>query len=215
MRAPPFAGNDNWYRFLLHKLTSGCTSGELILNNDVTFVTFSYDVSLEIELYRGLGHLAKFSEYAEKFITDNDRILHVYGRVRKDPPWELTDVNWKAFGGVSRAAAMSQINPPKFWTDAKTILDHAFEASRGLQIIAPEKALAENAPVPDHIQKARTAIAEAECLYILGYGFDPLNSSLLKLSESLNMNRSTKSVMFTNYLNSGVINKNAARLFAM
>src|SRR6266850_1104004 len=97
-RAALYGGNDNWYRFLLHKLTSGCPNGEALLSNNVTFVTFNYDVSLEIELYRGLGHLARFSNYAEKFISENDRILHVYGRLRKDPPWQLTDINWETFG---------------------------------------------------------------------------------------------------------------------
>src|SRR5207244_349219 len=85
---------------------------------------------------------------------------------------------------------------------------------QGLEIIAPEKALAEGA-VPDHIQKARKAISEAECVYILGYGFDQLNSELLKLTEYLRMNRNAKAVMFTNYDNSGVVNKNAARLLGL
>ena len=201
-------GNDNWYRFLLHKLTSGCPNGEMLLSNNVTFVTLNYDVSLEIELYRGLGHLARFSEYAERLITENDRIIHVYGRLRKDPPWQLMGINWETFGRISLAGStLAQTSPPQFWTDVKTILDHAYEASQGLQIIAPEKAHAEIGSVPDHIQKAREAIAEAECVYILGYGFDPMNSDLLKLHEDLNMNHRSKTVMFTNYNNSGIINK--------
>ena len=97
----------------------------------------------------------------------------------------------------------------------RAILDHAYEASQGLQIIAPEKALAESGPVPDHVQKARKAIAEAECVYILGYGFDQMNSALLELPEYLKMDRGSKAIMFTNYNNSGVVNKNAARLFAL
>jgi hypothetical protein len=149
-RAVPQGGNDNWYRFLLHKLTSDCPNGETLLSNNVNFVTFNYDVSLEIELYRGLGHLAKFADYAEKLLTENDRILHVYGRLRKDPPWELTEVNWETFGRVSLAGGPSaQTKPPQFWTDVRAILDHAYEASQGLQIIAPEKALAERNTVPD------------------------------------------------------------------
>jgi hypothetical protein len=211
-----YGGNDNWYRFLLHKLTSACPSGEALLSNNATFVTFNYDVSLEIELYRGLGHLASFSDYAEKFITENDRILHVYGRLRKDPPWQLTDINWEAFGPVSRVGGTpAQTGSPQFWTDVTAILDHAYEASQGLQIIAPEKGLAKNRRVPDHIVKGRKAIAEAECIYILGYGFDQLNSNLLKLPENLNLDRNAKTVMFTNYNNSGVINKSAARLFGL
>jgi hypothetical protein len=151
-----YGGSDNWYRFLLHKLTSGCPNGGTLLSNNVTFVTFNYDVSLEIALYRGLTHLARFSDYAEQFITDNDRILHVYGQLRKDPPWQLAHINWEAFGRVSLAGGTAVMtNPPQLWTDVNAILDHAYEASRGLQIIAPEKALAENSAVPDHIAKGK------------------------------------------------------------
>jgi hypothetical protein len=207
--------NDNWYRFLLHKLTAGCPNGEALLSNKVTFVTFNYDVSLEIALYRGLGHLAKFSPYAEKFICEDERIIHVYGRLRKDPPWQLIDINWEAFGSVSVAGpGKAQTSPPKFWSDVSALLDHAYEASQGLQTIAPEKAVSEGGPVPDHIEKARKAIAQAECVYILGYGFDPLNSKLLNLhiQEYLQAN---KTIMFTNYKNSGIINKNVARLLRL
>jgi hypothetical protein len=94
----------------------------------------------------------------------------------------------ETFGGISLAgSALAQTNPPQFWTDVRAILDHAYEASQGLQIIAPEKALAEGGSIPGHIQKARKAIAEAECIFILGYGFDQMNSELLKLPEYLKM----------------------------
>jgi hypothetical protein len=208
--------NDNWYRFLLHKLTSGCPDSEAILKNNITFVTFNYDVSLEIALFRGLQHLDRFANYAEKFITENDRIIHVYGRLRKDPPWQLTQINWEALGGVSLVSgAVAQAGPPDFWTDVKALLDHAYEASQGLQTIAPDKTLGESGSIPDHIQKARKAIADAECVYILGYGFDELNNKLLQLPVHLNLSRNSKTVMFTNYRNSGVVNKNAARLFGL
>lgn len=42
-----------------------------------------------------------------------------------------------------------------------------------------------------------------------------LNSDLLGLAQHLNLRRNTKIVMFTNYENSGVVNKNAARLFGL
>jgi hypothetical protein len=208
--------NDNWYRFLVHKLTSGCVDGEALLKNNVTFVTLNYDVSLEIGLFSGIGNLARFTQQAEKFITESDRIIHVYGRLRKDPPWQLTDINWEAFGRVSLAGgAIVQPGPPQLWADVKAVLDHAYEASLGLQTIAPEKAPADSGSIPDHIQKARKAIAEAQCVYILGYGFDELNSKLLELPNHLDLRRNSKTVMFTNFENSGVVNKNAARLFAL
>jgi hypothetical protein len=215
-QAVVYGEKDNWHRFLLHKMTSGCPDRVTLLGNKVTFVTFNYDVSLDIGLYRGLRHSARFSNYAEKFITENDRIIHVYGQLRKDPPWRVTEIKWETFLSVSLArSVLPQTPPPQLWSDVRAILDHAHEASRGLKIIAPEKALAESDSVPEHIQKARKTIAEAECVYILGYGFDALNNALLELPKYLNRQRYNGSVMFTNYQNSGVINKTVARLFGL
>lgn len=44
--------NDNWYRFIIHKLVSGCEDADSLFKNQVTFVTFNYDVSLELELFK-------------------------------------------------------------------------------------------------------------------------------------------------------------------
>ena len=46
-------------------------------------------------------------------------------------------------------------------------------------------------------------------------GFEQMNSDLLEFSEYLNMDRSQKTITFTNYKNSGVVNKNAVRLFGL
>jgi hypothetical protein len=38
---------DNWYRFIVHNLVASCVNSDDLLNNDVMFVTFNYDTSLE------------------------------------------------------------------------------------------------------------------------------------------------------------------------
>ncbi|HXX83805.1 MAG TPA: hypothetical protein VEN29_07445, partial [Casimicrobiaceae bacterium] len=49
----------NWYRFILNKMLSGAYADpRRVLGNDVTFVTFNYDVSLERYLYMGLNSYA-------------------------------------------------------------------------------------------------------------------------------------------------------------
>jgi hypothetical protein len=65
------------------------------------------------------------------------------------------------------------------------------------------------------ILKRKEGIAEAGCIYIFGYGFDQVNNKWLNLSELLNVSRNSKTVMFTNYNNSGIINKISAHLFAL
>src|SRR6516165_7711266 len=54
--------DDDWYRFVLHKLAINCkSSNDLLKKNDVRFITFNYDVSLEIALSQGLKHIKQFT----------------------------------------------------------------------------------------------------------------------------------------------------------
>jgi hypothetical protein len=94
------------------------------------------------------------------------------------------------------------------WDRGKILLDRAFEASKGIEIIAPDKA-----EVNTQIERSRRLILEAECVYILGYGFDQVNNKVLDLPKSLRAGNNWKYVMFTNYGNRGSVNKNASRMF--
>jgi hypothetical protein len=55
------------------------------LRNNVSFVTFNYDTSLEYELYRSLRAISQFSEgnVIDKFF-EGDRFIHVYGKIRQN-----------------------------------------------------------------------------------------------------------------------------------
>ena len=193
--------NDNWCRFLIHKLVSGCLDGPALLDNNVNFITFNYDLSLERRLWSGLSALRQFEDVAAQFL--NGRIIRVYGKIResetevaKRKKWELNTI--RATLGIS----------PEGWQDGKEILDYAFAASKGIRTIAPKKAVA-----GPSIEKARRLISEAECVYILGYGFDDTNNQLLDLPNLLKASNKSKRVMFTNFENRGVVNKNASRMF--
>ena len=63
------------------------------------------------------------------------------------------------------------------------------------------------------MEAAKEALARANCVYILGYGFDENNSKLLELSKLLRLDGSRKAVLFTNYGNINRVNKNASRVF--
>jgi hypothetical protein len=43
----PVEYHDDWYRFIIHKLVYGCVSSADLLENNVRFITFNYDTSLE------------------------------------------------------------------------------------------------------------------------------------------------------------------------
>ena len=76
--------DDNWYRFLVHKLITNCSDSASLLSNKVNFITFNYDVSLEHHLFKALSSISMFNETDIKhFLTG--RFIHIYGKIREDP----------------------------------------------------------------------------------------------------------------------------------
>jgi hypothetical protein len=200
--------NDNWYRFLIHKLVTGCRDAESLLNNKVTFITFNYDVSLEYQLFRGLSALQQFSgnDTIRRFFEGN-RFIHIYGKVREDALAEPAPFNLGFIGG-SLHGAPPEPNSATYSNDIESFFDTIYEASKGIRTIAPHEKTVEAA-----VECARRAIAEANCVYILGYGFDENNSSLLELQKSLELQNTNKTVLFTNFGDNNRVNKKAARVF--
>ena len=198
---------NDWYRFIIHKLTAGCPDIPTFIQNEVSFITFNYDVSLEYELCRGLSALKRLSQNntIQTFLGEK-RITHVFGRIRQDP--------FLAPPQFDRQVLAGPVGDPKSaqqWLQSVELMDRIYEASSRLNIISPGKATAVSADIVE----ARRNIWEARCVYILGYGFDRANSELLELPEHLHLDRTEKMVMFTNYKDAGIVNKNAARLFGV
>ncbi len=201
---PPGKGQDDWYRFLIHRLTVGCKSPTDLSENKVTFVTFNYDVSLETRIVHNLSMIEKFGEQeASKFFWI-PRILHVYGCLRsvethsggRVPPYPMHGKAWS-------------VANHQFIVDA---LNLAYEASKRLRTIASEDKDAEM----NALSVAREVIEKAKTVYILGYGFDKENSRLLNIDSLLKYDhaRPMKRVMFTNYQDSNRVNKEASLLFS-
>jgi hypothetical protein len=196
--------SDNWYRFLIHKLVTGCADPKGLLSNKVTFITFNYDVSLEYQLFKGLSAIEHFSKdnLAERFF-ERDRVIHVYGKLRDNCIAEPPPIDLNLFGG-----AVPQPGPPDLWTGTKALFDTIYKASRQIRTMAPHEKIIDPA-----VEAARREIADANCVYILGYGFDEHNSRLLDLPNSLNLEKTHKTVMFTNFGNYNLVNKKASRVF--
>jgi hypothetical protein len=96
-RGPQYSENyrDNWYRYLLSKLMSECPTANALRENRITFVTFNYDVSLELQIYDGLTATSFFNnepKCIDNFFGDG-RFLHVYGSVRDCPPTKLEEAD--------------------------------------------------------------------------------------------------------------------------
>jgi hypothetical protein len=201
---------DNWYRFLIHKLVVGCPkSSDLFEKNDVTFVTFNYDVSLEYHLFRGLSAISLFKEgdIITKFFA-GERILHMYGTIRDMPFGDPPPFDLKLSSGALNPLERS--DPTRYWTANKNLFDTIYDASIGIRTIAPS----EKGILNEDVKAASTAIHDACCVYILGYGFDPANNELLDLRAAAADNQFTKrNILFTNFEDSGVVNTRASRTF--
>jgi hypothetical protein len=203
---------DDWYRFILHKLSMNFDKSTDIMKNQVQFVTFNYDVSLEYELDMGLRSISLFKpEDVELFLSD-ERILHVYGQVRKKAS-ALPPINLDLLSRNRGRAFQYQQDRGAMAAALKPLLDTVYDASKNLRVISPlDKDMDMKV-----IDAAKKAIADAACVYVLGYGFDENNSKRLDLFDSLKLNgRSTsdyKAVLFTNYGDINRVNKKASELF--
>ena len=199
---------DNWYRFLVHKLVTGCADGNDLLRNNVSFVTFNYDVSLEYELYRSLKAISQFSEgnVIDKFF-EGDRFIHVYGKIRQNVtdalPHKMLDLFAKPIIEPTHVS-----NFLDFCQEFNNLLDNSYEASKTIRTIAPHEKTTSG-----EITKAKEAIIDAKVVYILGYGFDENNSRLLNLYDSLHIGKvQGKTILFTNFNDHNLVNKKASRV---
>ncbi|MGB4106437.1 MAG: hypothetical protein WBK55_01420 [Alphaproteobacteria bacterium] len=194
---------DNWYRFILYKMVSGCKQDTSLKRNQIKFITFNYDVSLETYLYRGLKAI-EFLNIKETIISEflKNKFVHMYGQIRED--------HFSQFQPIPKS------NSDKRIRNYKKILDLAYAASKGIRPIGSS-----DKDNQDAIQEARDAIEWAEDIYILGYGFDENNNRRLGL-ESLTPNEiqnqsdsksTNKRVFFTNYGDANSVNKKAGYEF--
>jgi hypothetical protein len=191
----PGGCKDDWCRFLLYKLVTDIdddTSHYLHEKNNVTFVTFNYDLSLERALYSGLTAMNFLNrENIKKFFEDN-RFIHVYGQIK-----EKHDFNF------SPVAKDTSINGSWLY-QMRPILDAAYKAD--IKAILDSK----NDHEDTRLKYARERIEKAHDIYILGYGFDRENSKRLGLA-----NTRAQRIFFTNFQDFNSINKRVNDLFKL
>ncbi len=73
--------HDNWYRYLLNDIISGCENNPSNINNNkLKIVTFNYDMSLDFYLYEKIQSIEVFKgDIGDEFISRmlNEGITHV------------------------------------------------------------------------------------------------------------------------------------------
>jgi hypothetical protein len=199
---------DQWVRFVLHKILVDCKTADDIQRNNVDFITFNYDTSLETALDQGLSSTwfadsdgEKAAETARDFLA-GDRVIHMYGKVRApdDPAKGVPHNGFKNFDQTRRLTALNH-------GERCQVMDAVLEASLDLRTIDPHDK-ADNA---EAINLAQDKIRKAEIIYILGYGFDERNSKRLGLDPTW-ISDAKPIIMFTNFGDSNRVNKKAGRV---
>ena len=198
---------DDWYRFILHKLVTSCRITSDLRRNNVSFITFNYDVSLEHALYHGLTAIDIFEPDDVSQFLDNQRIIHCYGRVRGsvDPPKVATSFK-SFFDPIPRPSPTDALVQRRFDNDRLGFLDEVFEASKRLSTIDP----LDKTSNANLMLVAQDEIKKADVVYILGYGFDENNTDRIGLASGL-ARPNPKNVMFTNFGDINRVNKKAGR----
>jgi hypothetical protein len=190
----------NWVRFVLHRLAVPCEKSEDLKRNNVTFITFNYDTSLEDRIERGLRQISLFDQKDIAEFISPDRFLHVYGTIRND-----------TYPTYTPLMPLHQPGGKIDLQHAAQFFDQMHCISKGIRTIDPHD------KVDDVIlTRARNAIKSATCFYVLGFGFDRNNCRRIGLEQGV-FNSGTpapyKNVVFTNLADSNRINKDASRAF--
>lgn len=149
----------DWYSCVYEKLTKDLTESEGLKKfgeNKVAFITFNYDRSLEHFLFESLLNSFEGAN-AESVREQIDAvpIIHIYGKLAS-LPWQQDDPSrGLRYGDCD---SLSSCN--------------ALSMTKNLYVIHEER-------MNPELEKARTAISEAERIFFLGFGYAKENLDVL------------------------------------
>jgi hypothetical protein len=189
---------NDWGRYIFYKLSENCVESSDLLRNQVRFVTFNYDTSLDDYLRASLASTNIFQRSDVDAFLGGDRITHVYGSI--GPATEASPIPISLGNIMSHADYAATSKAYQHWNDV-------YERSRALRVIDP------HSKPGDELELARRFVAEAAHIYILGYGFDHNNSKRVGLDGLKQPLQVPRRVSFTNFGDNAIINKRAGILF--
>lgn len=156
--------DENWVSHIANKMADNCIEPNDIIKNDVHFITFNYDLSLERLLIGNLTSRTRFGGIDFKSFLQ-ERFIHVYGAIAEDassPP-------------LDQFRDMDPRQQSLFCED----LDFAYSASTLMRLID----LNEKDQNEKEIERAKSLLSEAADIYVLGYSFDASNNARLGFPE--------------------------------
>ena len=145
---------DSWFRNLLHMIVATQKKEAVpTISNNVSFVTFNYDRTLEEYLFYALKLYFDLDDKAASALALNFKILHPFGRIG---PSGL-EPDGVAYGAVSRYANLVRLT-----RNIRTFTEGVNEEQ--------------------HLLEIRKEISEAETVVFLGFAFHSLNMKILQPS---------------------------------
>lgn len=148
------ADGTNWYTYLFRKLTTKTSFDNFISKNQIAFITFNYDRSLEHFLFTALKSTYGKNDSECSAVLNSISIIHVYGR--------LDYLQWQKVDG--RAYNNSEYSAHILKKSAKEI--HI--------ITETEHDLTD-------FKRASDLLEKAEVIYFLGFGYNPTNLDRLNI----------------------------------
>lgn len=140
---------DNWYRILYNKMRRDTTL-ESFSQNQVSFITFNYDRSLEHFLYTSLSSYDEKIQRAKVIeLIEQIPIVHLYGQI------DLLD--WQAPGGRPYGQEITVYQLKDYKENISIVFEKYTDA------------------IKKQFDKANQLIKEAGRIYILGFGFHENN----------------------------------------
>ena len=159
--------DDDWYSLLLRAIAP---SAEHVAQNNLTFVTFNYDRSLEHFLFTALQNRYDWAPEQVAEALSGINIIHVHGC--------LSRLSWQE-GGIN-----------EFPYTPEVTADRIRLAAQGIQIIHEA-----SGSTPTFV-KAANAISSAKYVFFLGFGYHRLNIERLGFNK---FKEGEKAVMGSSY----------------
>jgi len=212
-RAPRDDGKDNWCRFVTSRLTQGCVQSADLHKNNVSFVTFNYDLSLETVLSAALGAHSRFNSSDIDSFLNSGRIVHIYGKLSSISPEELDHLSFSLINNSEFYAGMSPQTVSNNIASSVIALDVAWTSSSKILVIDPDH----KDQAAESLAIARSIIDSSRVIYVLGFGFDSNNVDRLNIGNYLKVAAERQmgvQIMYTNKDDSNRVNKAAGRAFS-
>ncbi len=156
---------EDWFSELFELLSNQLTephSYQKFLDNNISFITFNYDRSLEYLLFESLNNSftkTKASEIANVLLKIP--IIHVYGKLT-DLPWENSNhfIGYRGFN-----------------------LEYSTNYAKNIKVIYSSRI------EETRIESAKNLIIDANRVFFLGFGFAPENMKILEIPKLLANNK--------------------------